>query len=221
MVAHVIVLTLVMLLAGVFGGLINYYLLNQNNKDVTTLARCIVVAVGAAFLVPVVLDLVASDIVGQSQGDAGKLLIYTGLCLIAAIGSRLVVTNTVDRTLRASEQACAQVEALKHQIRDLQDVLQPLLETETELEAGIGTEDTKLLEELDVTATQVMKSLATGRYIFRTPLSLVREAGQEEQDVLRSLNVLMARGLAGKIHSVWGVRWHLSERGRRLAESLD
>ncbi len=86
MVGFVLVLTFVMLVAGVFGGLVNFYLLNQNNRDTTAMLRSVVVGVGAAFLVPVVLDLVGSSIVTQSQNDPGQLLIYTGLCLIAAIG---------------------------------------------------------------------------------------------------------------------------------------
>lgn len=218
MVGFVIILTLVMLIAGVFGGLINFYLLNQNNKDTTAMLRCVVVGVGAAFLVPVALDLVGSSIVSQSQNDPGQLLIYTGLCLIAAIASRLVVTNKLDRTLLAADAAKEEVETLRLHVKQLQLSLQPLIETETEMEDS-RAEDQDALDNLDVSATQVLKALGTGRHIFRTQDSLLQELDMADNDVLKSLNILVTKGLAGKVNSSWGLRWHLTERGRRLAEA--
>lgn len=218
MVGFVIILTLVMLIAGVFGGLINFYLLNQNNKDTTAMLRCVVVGVGAAFLVPVALDLVGSSIVSQSQNDPGQLLIYTGLCLIAAIASRMVVTNKLDRTLQAADAAKDEVESLRIYVKQLQLSLQPLIETETEMEDS-RAEDQDALDNLDVSATQVLKALGTGRHIFRTQDSLLQELDMADNDVLKSLNILVTKGLAGKVNSSWGLRWHLTERGRRLAEA--
>lgn len=218
MVGFVIVLTFVMLVAGVFGGLVNFYLLNQNNRDTTGMVRCVVVGIGAAFLVPVLLDLVGSSIVAQSQNDPGQLLIYTGLCLIAAIASRVVVTNKLDRTLQAADTAKLEVEELRMQVKQLQITLLPLIETETEMEVA-REEETETLDSLDVAATQVLKALGTGRYIFRTQDSLLQDLELADSDVIKSLSVLMAKGLTGKVNSSWGLRWHLTERGRRLAES--
>lgn len=217
MVGFVLVLTFVMLVAGVFGGLINFYLLNQDNRDTTGMIRCVVVGVGAAFLVPVLLDLVGSSIVDQSRNDPSQLLIYTGLCLIAAIASRVVVTNKIDRTLQAADTAKLEVEDLRIQVRQLQLSLFPLIETETEMDSA-QVEEGDLLDGLDVAATQVLKALGTGRYIFRTQDSLLKDLELVDSDVIKSLNILMNTGLTGKVNSSWGLRWHLTERGRRLVE---
>lgn len=217
MVGFVLVLTFVMLVAGVFGGLVNFYLLNQDNRDTTGMIRCVVVGVGAAFLVPVLLDLVGSSIVDQSRNDPSQLLIYTGLCLIAAIASRVVVTNKIDRTLQAADTAKLEVEDLRIQVRQLQLSLFPLIETETEMDSA-QVEEGDLLDGLDVAATQVLKALGTGRYIFRTQDSLLKDLELVDSDVIKSLNILMNIGLTGKVNSSWGLRWHLTERGRRLVE---
>lgn len=217
MVGFVLVLTFVMLVAGVFGGLVNFYLLNQDNRDTTGMIRCVVVGVGAAFLVPVLLDLVGSSIVDQSRNDPSQLLIYTGLCLIAAIASRVVVTNKIDRTLQAADTAKLEVEDLRIQVRQLQLSLFPLIETETEMDSA-QVEEGDLLDGLDVAATQVLKALGTGRYIFRTQDSLLKDLELVDSDVIKSLNILMNTGLTGKVNSSWGLRWHLTERGRRLVE---
>lgn len=218
MVGFVLVLTFVMLVAGVFGGLVNFYLLNQNNRDTTAMLRSVVVGVGAAFLVPVILDLVGSSIVTQSQNDPGQLLIYTGLCLIAAIASRVVVTNKLDRTLLAADSAKVEVEDLRVQVKQIQQTLLPLIETETEMDM-VREEEQELLDSLDVASTQVLKALSTGRYVFRTQESLLQELELADSDIIKSLNVLVTKGLTGKVNSNWGLRWHLTERGRQLAEA--
>ena len=217
MVGFVLVLTFVMLVAGVFGGLVNFYLLNQNNRDTTAMLRSVVVGVGAAFLVPVVLDLVGSSIVTQSQNDPGQLLIYTGLCLIAAIGSRVVVPNKLDRSLQAAESAKLEVEDMRVLVKQLQQSVLPLIETETEIEVAVE-EEQELLDSLDVASTQVLKALGTGRYIFRTQDSLLKELDLVDNDIIKSLNVLVTKGLTSKVNSSWGLRWQLTERGRRLVE---
>lgn len=217
MVGFVLILTFVMLIAGVFGGLVNFYLLNQNNRDTVAMLRSVVVGVGAAFLVPVVLDLVGSSLVSQSQNDPSQLLIYTGLCLIASIASRLVVTNKLDRSLMAADSAKNEVEKLTTSLKLLEQTLAPLIETETEMETS-AEEEQEQLDSLDVAATQVLKALGNGRYIFRTQTSILKELDLVDSDVLKSLNILLSKGLAGKVNSNWGLRWHLTERGRNLAE---
>ena len=219
MTIHVIILVAVMLFAGVFGGLVNFYLLNQNSKDTIALARTLVVGVSAAFLVPVMLDLLGSDIVAQSRENSSKLLIYTGICLIAAIASRLVATNALDRTMQAAETAKNEAEEIKQQLKQLQESITPLLETETEHEDQAEVSATEL-DTLDVSSTAVLKSLASGRHIYRALPTLSTETELDETDLQKSLAVLTGKGLAGRVNSGWGMRWYVTERGRKLAESI-
>lgn len=218
MVVFVLVLIFIMLITGVFGGLINFYLLNQNIKDTASLHRNLVVGVGAAFLVPVALEIIGSSLISLSQTDPAQLLIFTGICLIAALASRLVVTNKLDRSLAASEMAANQINKLEAELKNLERTLLPLIETETEIELLDQHSEQEELDTLDVAATLVLNTLAKSRYIFRTETSLLAEIDLPEADIVKSLNILRTKGLAGKALSHWGQRWHLSEKGRRLAE---
>lgn len=219
---HIFILTSVMSIAGVFGGLINYYQLTQEHDDDAALPRCIVLGIGAAFLVPVVLFLVQSELVVEIQEDSSRLLIYTGICLIAAIASRLVLTSTPKRILRDAQVARHQVEDLKHELRVLQEELMPLLDTETEqdtdLDDNAGPLDPN--EELDIAASKVLKTLGVGRHIYRSMAGLCREAGTDEATLQKSINVLVNRQLAGKLNTRKGVRWYLTDRGRRALDLL-
>lgn len=219
---HIFILASVMSIAGVFGGLINYYQMTQEHADDAALPRCIVLGIGAAFLVPVVLFLVQSDLVTQIQEDSSRLLIYTGICLIAAIASRLVLTSTSKQILRDAQVARTQVDQMQHELRIMQEELMPLLDTETEQETDVDDNAGPLdpNEELDIASSKVLKTLGVGRHIYRSMAGLCREAGADETTLHKSLNVLVNRQLAGKLNTRKGVRWYLTEKGRRALDLL-
>jgi len=217
---HIFILATVMLLAGIFGGLINYYLYGDKDPDAASLPRFLVVGVGASFLVPVILDMVNSELVLESQGDPSRLLIFTGFCLISALVSRFLIDNLSDRILNEAQVAKARAEEVQHSLRLVQNELLPLIDTETEQEA-VENDQTVIDagEELDVTSTKVLKVLSSGRFIFRSLGGICREANEEESAVLKTLHVLVTRSLAGKVSGQNGVRWHITEKGRRVLEN--
>jgi hypothetical protein len=215
---HIFILAVVMMSAGVFGGLINYYQMNQNDSDQASLNRCIVIGVGAAFLIPVILDWVNSDLILEIQGDPSRLLIYTGLCLIAAISSRIVIVNMTDKILQETNLARMQSDSVQHDLRLLQEELLPLIETETEQDISAESLSTLEMEELDVTSSKVLKTLGCGRFIFRSISGLCREAGTDETTMSKTLSVLVSKDLAGKVSGQKGMRWYLTEKGRRMMD---
>jgi hypothetical protein len=217
---HIFIMATVMLLAGIFGGLVNYYLYGEKDPDASSLPRFLVVGVGASFLVPVVLDLVNSELVLESQGDPSRLLIFTGFCLISALLSRFVIDNLSDRIFNEAQVAKQRVEEVQQDLRMIRTNLLPLIDTETEQDILIN--DPSILtmqDELDVTSTSVLKILSSGRFIFRSLAGLCREVNQDENTVLKTLNVLTVRSLAGKVSGKEGMRWHITENGRRVLES--
>jgi hypothetical protein len=217
---HIFILATVMLLAGIFGGLVNYYLYGEKDPDAASLPRFLVVGVGASFLVPVILDMVNSELVLESQGDPSRLLIFTGFCLISALLSRFFIDNLSDRILSEAQVAKSRSEEVQQNLRTIQNELLPLIDTETEQD--MSNADPQVIEmndELDVTSAQVLKILSSGRFIFRSLAGVCREANAEESTILKTLHVLTIRSLAGKVSGKNGVRWHITEKGRRVLET--
>ncbi|WP_420590639.1 YEATS-associated helix-containing protein [Bacterioplanoides sp.] len=217
---HIFILATVMLLAGIFGGLVNYYLYGEKDPDAASLPRFLVVGVGASFLVPVILDMVNSELVLESQGDPSRLLIFTGFCLISALLSRFFIDNLSDRILNEAQVAKSRSEEVQQNLRTIQNELLPLIDTETEQDmANADPQVVEMNDELDVTSAQVLKILSSGRFIFRSLAGVCREANEEESTILKTLHVLTTRSLAGKVSGKNGVRWHITEKGRRVLET--
>jgi hypothetical protein len=216
---HIFILAAIMLVSGVFGGLINYYQMNQNNSDSGSLPRCIVIGVGAAFLVPVILDFVNSDLILEIQGDPSRLLIYTGFCLIAAIAARVVIVNTSDRILREANLARAQADAAQQELRLIREELLPLIEAETEQDLPEDG-NFEVDGELDESLTKILKALVTDTHTFRSVAGLSRDAGADDLTTSKALAVLASKDLVGKVSGMNGIRWYATEKGRRTATVL-
>lgn len=217
---HIFILATVMLLAGVFGGLVNYYIYGEKDPDAASLPKFLVVGVGASFLIPVILDMVNSELVLESQGDPSKLLIFTGFCLISALISRFFVDNLSDRILNEAEHAKAISRDVQHNLRLIQGEVLPLVDTETEQD--LAKEDPELvqvLDELDVTSTQILKVLTSGRFIFRSLAGICKEVNEDESTALKTLHVLTTKSLAGRVSGKNGIRWYVTEKGRRVMEN--
>jgi len=218
---HILIMVAVMLLSGVFGGLVTFYLHGQHDPDSANLPRCLVVGIGASFLVPVVLDLVNSEIIIESQGDPSQLLIFTGFCLIAAILSRFFIVNMSDRILSEAHSAREKSESVQHDLKLIKHELLPLIDTETEQDAITGGLKEPLdisQDDIDVTSSSVLRTLSSGRYIFRSLAGLCTETETEEINMVKTLNYMVSRDLAGKVTGKKGVRWHITEKGKRLLE---
>jgi hypothetical protein len=117
----------IMLGAGVFGGVVNYYLAKPDEVPRPDLRRSVVVGIAASFLVPLFLNMISSDLMDQIRnGDASKAFVLVGFCLIAAISSAAFIRTLSDRVLdqakkaaAAAERATAAVEQVDRAVRQV------------------------------------------------------------------------------------------------------
>jgi hypothetical protein len=154
---------LVMFGAGVFGGLVNYYLALEpaptkpdvkpavtsanSEPPAATLApsvvRSVIVGVAAAALVPLFLNTLSSNVLANilnpmSNDEARRsLLIFGGFCLIAAISSTAFIRTISDRVLRMEVKAARQEASdAKTKAVHVEETVAPIVAKETEPEAS-------------------------------------------------------------------------------------
>ncbi|PCJ17933.1 MAG: hypothetical protein COA96_17310 [SAR86 cluster bacterium] len=219
MTGHFSSLVFIMLLVGAAGGVINYCTLSSRNAlDAALLRRCIMLGVLSTFLVPFVLSLFGSTLIVDSEGDPANLLNYVAICLTVAILPRFFLANVSENVMAQAQATSEKVDMLQYQLRQLQDELLPLIDTETEDDAlvelsnGSGTAP----DELDLTSSNVLKTLGCGRFIYRSLPGLCQESDTDESTMLKTLGFLTLKSLAGRIGGRKGVRWYITEQGRRL-----
>lgn len=219
---HFTALVFIMILVGAAGGVINYYTVSARRQaDINLLIRFSLMGVFVTFLVPFILNVFGSTLIVDSEGDPANLLNYVAICLAVAISPRFFMTNVSDSVLAETRATADKVELLQYQLRQLQEELLPLIDTETEDDTL--TEVTMLEapnpDELDSTSSKVLKTLGCGRFIYRSLTGLCREADTDESTMVKTLGFLTLKSLAGKVGGRKGVRWYITERGRQLIEA--
>ena len=212
---HMFALVTIILMAGVFGGLLNYYMQAQVDAENSSMPRSILGGLAGAFIVPLVLFFVSSDLVIESQGDPSGMLIFAGFCLIAAWASRFAMSTVTKRIMEETHMARSRTDELMIELRLIQRELEPLLDMETEGDDGEETTALAPEEELDVTTANVLTALGNGRYIFRSLKGLCQETSLDEHTLSKTLGIIVARDLGGKILSKKGTRWYISQKGRK------
>ncbi len=151
----------------------------------------------------------------ESQGDPSGMLIFAGFCLIAAWASRFAMTTVTKRIIQETHMARSRTDELMIELRLIQRELEPLLEMETESDDGAEATPLAPEEELDVTTANVLTALGNGRYIFRSLKGLCDETGLDEHTLGKTLSIIVARDLGGKILGKKGTRWFISQKGRK------
>ena len=221
MTGHFSSLVFIMLLVGAAGGLINYYTLpTKQVSDRGILVRCIMLGILVTFLVPFMLSVFGSTLIVDSEGDPAKLLNYVAICLAVAISPRFFMANVSENVLAEARVTRDKVDLLHYQLRQLQEELLPLIDTETEDDSlpNMAAVADSNPDELDTTSSKVLKTLGCGRFIYRSLTGLCQEADTDESTMVKTLGFLTLKSLAGKVGGRKGVRWYITERGRRLVE---
>jgi YLATT-like protein len=120
----VLPLLLVMCLAGVLGGVINYCLTPKEEKQ--NVWESIIIGVGASLMVPLFLNMISSNLLdvirGQPPtvpGDTSKLLVFSGFCLVAAISSRAFIRTLSDRVLNEAKEAKQEARKAEETVKEI------------------------------------------------------------------------------------------------------
>ena len=221
MTGHFLSLVFIMLVVGAAGGVINYFTLSTKQAaDSGLLWRCTMLGVLMTFLVPFVLSVFGSTLIVDSEGNPANLLNYVAVCLAVAIAPRFFLSNISDTVLNQARVTSDKVDMLQYQLKQLQEELLPLIYTETEDDvlAEMVLENDPDPNELDMTSSKVLKTLGCGRFIYRSLPGLCRESDTDESTMMKTLGFLTLKSLAGRIGGRKGVRWYITERGRKLIE---
>lgn len=104
---HLVTLVVIMIVTGAFGGFLNYLhnfdTVENEQKSGIIKYKYILLGIGAAFLIPVFLKMIASELITSKNNT--DYLIFAGFCLIAAIFSRRFITTIGDKILETAKRA--------------------------------------------------------------------------------------------------------------------
>jgi predicted transcriptional regulator len=212
---------LLMALASVLGGGINHFFYAER-KDrraarKSSMWACILVSAGAAFLVPLFLNMIASSLVVECEKEPQKYLVFFGVCVIAAISARAFIgslsAQVLDR-LRRTEEEIEEVKplvgAIAHKVKEPHEGQSAA--PHAAADEGVSRGHDKRLDEV------VLDRLSESGYVFRTLESVANSAHLDANACESVLRELRAAGLVDERNEVDGVRWYLTPKGWETLE---
>jgi hypothetical protein len=210
---HLLILLCIMLVSGAFGGYLNY--LNdfdtrtneqKNKKDKF---KYILLGIGAAFLIPLFLKMISSNIISSSENL--DYLVFAGFCLVAAIFSHRFISTIGDKVLQAAYRA----EKAALESRQKSEIIQrELLSAKERIEdvklaVDIRSSEVTILEKEGEPSEALLVSLA-GSYTEKTSVSdygqrlkLKAELGRKMGEII--IRNRLSKGELLKAHSSEGM----------------
>jgi len=249
----------VILFAGILGGFMNYTSVRDNERAAKTgseggampssrkgprwpgLSRSLLLGIGAAFLLPLFLNMISSTLVdniysAEKGYDYPKILVFLGFCLVAAISSTPFIKTISDRVLKLAEEAKKDSSRAKEDAEKanakadkteskLDPILQSFAEPEevaTPSDAFIGVQHFTAVGVAphDDDERRVLRALANSDYRLRTVGGVVAETEMPMEKVTEILNRLKDKNLANSTTVVIrgktteGFRWFITPEGR-------
>lgn len=125
------VLILIMFTAGVFGGIVNHFqtATPENRKQTWHISKCIIIGLGASYLVPLFLKMISSDLLNSANPEHHlNLLIFFGICLVSAIFSRRFIDSIGERILKEAKEAKQDAEEAKQGVEEAKQEAEEKLE---------------------------------------------------------------------------------------------
>lgn len=209
--SHTITLLTIMILAGAFGGVVNYFIGKKGDSTQSSLLRSIVVGIAASFLVPLFLSMISSDLLARSASDVEAMLVFTGFCLVAAISSTTFIRRVSDKVLQ-------EVKDLRTEVGSIRPALDLLLQMQTEPPPHGPMALKKELIRLDKESAPVLEAFDGSPFALRSMEGIAHDARMHSDDVSRTLMGLVAQGLLRRWDGQSGERWYLTPEGRVALE---
>jgi hypothetical protein len=225
--SFLMILTFVMIAAGILGGIVNYLLERKADPEGSSVGKSIAIGIVASFLVPLFLNMISSNLTDQIRGtptsspDLPKILVFAGFCLVAAISSTAFIKTLSDRILQEAKEAKKVAHQAEKKVSEVQSEMQPLVDKETEDEvpsnAAVPLAGSVAL--IDPNERNILQNLANGKWVLRTRTGVAKETGIGKSEVDRMMDDLRKREL---VDYRWIVgkpgekkrRWYITRNGR-------
>ena len=200
----------VMVISGLLGGVASFYISRGKSEEAPpAIGGYLVLGIVASLVVPLLLNMMSSNLLEEAKEDAAKLLPFAGFCLVAAAFSRTFLENIYGLVMRKVSKLESDVEGLKEAA------------SEPDAPAGEIAEDELRRAEVSKDEYEVMRAMSTGKYLYRSLTGLAKDTGLTKAEINRSLNSMIAKNLIAQRSNKEGrLRWHLAPEGRRLLGGL-
>ena len=220
--SYMLVILLIMIAAGILGGVANYFLSDRQNE----LARhdwgkYPILGVIAALTVPLFLNMISSNLLEAARTRPVDFFVFAGFCLIYVVASRRVFENVANKLLGQMDQMKREMTQIKQQRQDMpapaprDEPLPPVEAIPLPPPAVAKPEVVK--ESLSYNDIEILRALAGENYVYGNLVGLTDKTGLARDLVSTRLTVLKNLGIIEtRINEKNVLHWYVSPKGKQM-----
>jgi DNA-binding transcriptional ArsR family regulator len=213
---YMLIILLIMVAAGVLGGLANYYLSDrQADFGRREWVKYPVLGVIAALTVPLFLNMISSNLLEAARSRPVDFFVFAGFCLIYVVASRRVFENAANKLLTQMDQMKREMGQIKQQQYDFPPASREELGTAADAPAAQKPEEAK--EVLSYNDIEILRALAEESYVYGNLVGITDKTGLSRDLVSTRLTVLKNLGIIEtRINDKNVLHWFVSPKGKQL-----
>jgi DNA-binding transcriptional ArsR family regulator len=212
---------LVMIAAGVLGGLANFYMAERQygRRESKDWRRYLVFGVVTALTAPLLLNMLSSDLLASARVHSGSLFVFAAFCLIYVVAARRIFENPAafyqEENERLQNELYREIETLRRE----QDYLHQCLAARDLAPAAEKTPDADLRAMLTYNDIEILRALADESYVYGNLAALTEKTTLGRELISQRLAVLKNAGIIEtRISDKNVLHWIISTRGRQILD---
>ena len=219
---HLWTVLAILLLAGVLGGVANYFL---RDRDVEAQSshwlRYPVLGLVAALTAPLVLSMLSSNLIDAGRTNTGDYLVLTGFTLVYVLFSRRLFDNTLNRLMSKSEKLNRDIDRLRQQVVKIETTpfssalaAEPAESSDHSVASPPEAPKKEVLTHADV---ELLRVIAQEDIIYGNLADLVDRTGVSRESVIHRVAVLKGWGaLDTRMNDRQVLQWIITPKGRQM-----
>ena len=215
---HMLLILAIMVVAGVLGGIANYFLADRHGEPARRdWVKYPVFGVVAALTVPLFLNMISSTLLEGARTKPVDFYVFAGFCLIYVVASRRLFENMVQRLMGQIDQVRRDVGHLKQQKRD-----EPVVAAKSEPEPiRLAELDPDPKEVLSYNDVEILRALAEESFVYGNLVAICESTGLARDFVSQRLTVMKAMGvIETRINDKNVLHWFVSARGKAVLNDI-
>jgi hypothetical protein len=213
---YMLVILLIMIVAGLLGGVANYFLSDRaadhSGRD---WAKYPVLGVIAALTVPLFLNMISSNLLEAARTRPVDFFVFAGFCLIYVVASRRVFENVANKLLTQMDQIKREMSQMKQKQNEAPPVVREEIVPVQEAPPAVVKEPVK--ESLSYNDIEILRALAEENYVYGNLVGLTDKTGLARELVSTRLTVLKNLGIIEtRINDKNILHWFVSPKGKQM-----
>ena len=221
--SYMLIVLLIMVAAGILGGIANYYLSDrQNDSGKSEWGKFLILGIIAALTVPLFLNMISSNLLEAARTRPVDFFVFAGFCLIYVVVSRRFFENVANKLMNQMDQVKREMGQMKQRQQEtpLQAAM-PREEAAPMLEIASAPKPEVIKESLSYNDIEILRALSEDSYVYGNLVGLTDKTGLARDLVSTRLTVMKNLGvIETRISDKNVLHWYVSPRGKQMLEDV-